>query len=98
VLLAGEAAGFISPSSAEGISYALRSAAALARALECGLDGADSRYRAASWPLALDVGIKALKSSAIYGQTTRRLIMRSGVGTIPDHPQRSGVPATRFAR
>jgi flavin-dependent dehydrogenase len=98
VLLAGEAAGFISPSSAEGISYALRSAAALAKALEHGLDGADSRYRAASWPLALDVGVKALKSSAIYGEVTRRLIMRSGVGAMPARVRTSGVPATRFAR
>ncbi len=98
VLLVGEAAGFVSPSSAEGISYALRSAAALARAVEPGLQGADARYRAAAWPLALDVGFKALKSSAIYGPTTRRLIMRSGLGAIPERRCPSGVPAARLAR
>jgi geranylgeranyl reductase len=98
ILLAGEAAGFISPSSAEGISYALKSAAALARALEPGLKGVDARYRSAAWPLALDVGIKALKSSAIYATTSRRLIMRSGLGAIPDSQHAGGVPATRFAR
>jgi geranylgeranyl diphosphate/geranylgeranyl-bacteriochlorophyllide a reductase len=98
ILLAGEAAGFISPSSAEGISYALKSAAALAGALEHGLAGAGERYRSAAWPLALDVGVKALKSSAIYGAATRRLIMRSGFGAIPERQATAGVPATRFAR
>ena len=97
VLLAGEAAGFISPSSAEGISYALRSGAALARALEPGLAGADARYRAQSWPLAVEVGLKAAKSSAIYGPVTRRFIMRTGLGSIPREDRRSVVPSARFA-
>ena len=97
VLLAGEAAGFISPSSAEGISYALKSAACLGRALYPGLDGAGARYRSATWPLALDVGAKALKSRAIYGASTRRLIMRSGVGAIHSQPSAPGVPAAGFA-
>ena len=98
VLLAGEAAGFISPSSAEGISYALKSAAALAGALESGLTGVDARYRSAAWPLAFDVGMKSLKASAIYGAMTRRLIMRSGLGAIPAQRPAAGVPATRLAR
>ena len=82
VLLAGEAAGFISPSSAEGISYALRSGAELARSLAGGLDGAAERYLSAAWPLALKVGAKAAKASAIYGPAMRRLIMRTGVSAI----------------
>jgi flavin-dependent dehydrogenase len=82
VLLVGEAAGFISPSSAEGISYALSSGATLADALEPGLGGATARYRAAVLPLALKVCAKGLKSSAIYGVATRRIVMRSGVGAI----------------
>ena len=82
VLLAGEAAGFISPSSAEGISFALASAAAVERALLAGLGGADARYRAATVPLAASVGAKWLKSSAIYGSAARRLIMLSGIGSI----------------
>jgi flavin-dependent dehydrogenase len=98
VMLVGEAAGFISPSSAEGISYALKSAAALASALEPGLRGAEARYRTAAWPIALDVGMKALKSSAIYGATTRRLIMRSGLGAIAVPHPLAGAPAARFAR
>jgi geranylgeranyl diphosphate/geranylgeranyl-bacteriochlorophyllide a reductase len=82
-LLVGEAAGFISPSSAEGISYALRSAAYLAEALEPGLEGAGRRYVSAAVPLALNVGVKAAKSGAIYGAGVRRLIMRSGFGALP---------------
>lgn len=84
VLLAGEAAGFISPSSAEGISFALRSASALASALEPALPGAAVRYRTAAWPIALSVQGKALKSWAVYGRTARRAIMRSGVGSISE--------------
>ena len=44
VLLAGEAAGLISPSSAEGISYALRSAAALAESIHAAAE------EQAAWP------------------------------------------------
>jgi flavin-dependent dehydrogenase len=98
VVLIGEAAGFISPSSAEGISYALKSGAALAGALEPGLVGAEARYRSAVWPLALNVGAKALKSSAIYAAASRRLIMRSGLGAIAAPRPVPSLPATRFAR
>ena len=85
---AGEAAGFISPSSAEGISYALRSAAHLAGALEPGLEGAGARYASAALPLAIRVGLKAVKASAIYGVSVRRAVMRSGLGALPDRPSR----------
>ena len=86
VLLAGEAAGFISPSSAEGISYALRSGSALADALAPGLPGADVRYRAAVVPLALEIGRKAAKSAMIHQPAIRGLIMRSGIGAIVTVP------------
>jgi flavin-dependent dehydrogenase len=81
--LIGEAAGLISPSSAEGISYALRSGAALAFALEDGVDGALSRYHQASLPLRLEVIAKMAKARAIHGPLARRLIMHSGIGSIP---------------
>jgi geranylgeranyl diphosphate/geranylgeranyl-bacteriochlorophyllide a reductase len=92
VLLVGEAAGFISPSSAEGISYALRSAAHLAGALSRGIDGVDDRYAMAALPLALDVGVKAAKASAIYGAAVRRVVMRSGIGALPSGPSRLPTP------
>lgn len=86
VLLAGEAAGFVSPSSGEGISYALASARALALALEPGIDGALTRYRLAVAPTAVRVMCKAVKGEAIYGTVTRRAIMRSGLGAIQPAP------------
>jgi len=98
VVLAGEAASFVSPSSAEGISYALRSSAALAAALGPGLQGVEARYRLATLPLAVDVGLKAAKSSAIYASATRRFIMRSGIGAVHAPEGVRTVPVTRFAR
>lgn len=86
VLLAGEAAGFISPSSAEGISYALRSGADLALALDAGIVGAESRYRAAVAPLAASVALRGAKGAAIYGRMTRRAIMRGGIAAIDAGP------------
>lgn len=85
VALLGEAAGLISPSSAEGISYALRSARVLAGAIQLGETAAVARYRFAALPLAAEVCARMIKSSAIYGPATRRLVMRSGLAAIPDH-------------
>jgi flavin-dependent dehydrogenase len=77
--LVGEAAGFISPSSAEGFSYAFRSALALARALEPGLEGWESRYHRATAPLRTNLLLKNLKSPAMYVPALRRLALRSGL-------------------
>jgi len=82
VALVGEAAGFVSPSSAEGISYALRSARLLAGALEPGVQGSTERYRASALPLRADIAARIAKSQAIYSTPTRRLLMRSGIGAI----------------
>ncbi len=93
VALAGEAAGLISPSSAEGISYALRSGRILAAALAPGMRGAVERYSMAAVPLKADVVARMVKSSAIYGPLTRRLVMRSGLAAIrTTEPAPSGVP------
>lgn len=82
VLLAGEAAGHISPSSAEGISYALRSGAAVASALAHGVEGAAERYSIAAWPLTSEVCAKLAKSSLIASATTRRVALRTGIGAL----------------
>jgi geranylgeranyl diphosphate/geranylgeranyl-bacteriochlorophyllide a reductase len=82
VVLVGEAAGLISASSAEGISYALRSARILAGALEDGLSGAGSRYRMGMVPVVGDVIGKIWKSRVLYDTGARRLIMQSGVTAI----------------
>ena len=96
VLLAGEAAGFISPSSAEGISYALTSGRDLARALSFGLEGVADRYLAASWPLAARVTLKVVKRQAIYAAPIRRAVMRSGLGAIEESAERTS-PRTVWA-
>jgi flavin-dependent dehydrogenase len=80
--LVGEAAGFLSPSSAEGISFALRSAALLAGALEPGLAGWAARYRAATRPLRRGLALKALKAPLLYAPRVRRLVMASGIGAV----------------
>ncbi len=88
VALVGEAAGLISPSSAEGISYALRSAAVLAEALAPKTSDALARYRRLAAPLVFEVCAKMLKSRLIASPSMRQILMRSGVGTLPE-----GVPA-----
>jgi 2-polyprenyl-6-methoxyphenol hydroxylase-like FAD-dependent oxidoreductase len=81
-VLLGEAAGLISPSSGEGVSYALRSAAAMSDALAGGLTGAVDRYRLAVAPVALDVCLRMGKSAVIHGALPRRFIRASGAGAV----------------
>jgi len=82
VALLGEAAGFLSPSSAEGISYALRSGAALATALDDGLEGVAARYRHVAAPLGASIVARLAKSAVVHGPGVRTAIMRSGIGTL----------------
>ena len=80
--LVGEAAGLISPSSAEGLSFAMLSARALARALGDGLDDFLPRYRAGCRGLVARILIKNLKSPFMYRPALRRWVMRSGLGSM----------------
>ncbi|MCR5085507.1 MAG: FAD-binding protein [Succinivibrionaceae bacterium] len=80
--LLGEAAGFISPSSLEGLSYAFESAMALATALNAGLEGAAARYRRATWGLRARLALKMLKREVIMRQLPRRVVMGLGVASI----------------
>ena len=82
IALVGEAAGFISPSSAEGISYAFRSALALARALEDGIEGFAARYAKNLQPLKRNIFLKNMKCPAMYNKDLRRLAMKSGLLSI----------------
>ena len=79
VALLGEAAGWISPSSAEGFSYAFRSARALAEAMEEGLDATVANYKAKTQGLVANVVIKNLKSPFMYQPRLRSMVLRSGV-------------------
>lgn len=86
VALVGEAAGWISPSSAEGVSYALRSAIMLADSLQQGLSGALGRYRRATICLRSNLLGKNLKSPAMYNPQLRTLAMHSGLLSVKVRP------------
>lgn len=84
VALVGEAAGWISPSSAEGISYSMRSAEALADALLETPGGLDSWNRVRKIflrklkPLYSDIWWKILRIPFMYHPLLRGMIIRSG--------------------
>jgi len=82
IALIGEAAGFISPSSAEGFSYAFRSASLLAKSLKPGLKGFENRYRCLTGPLKTNIALKNLKSKILYNPTLRAMIMRTGINSM----------------
>ena len=99
VALVGEAAGFVSPSSAEGISRALRSGAALAAALATGLEGWEARYREGTAGLRRELAAKTLKAPMLFSPVLRRLVMASGLGTIAvgESPVTPGAAAATIA-
>ena len=79
IALVGEAAGFISPSSAEGISYALKSGAALAKSINQSVDSYQKLYKKNAAQLKLNILAKNLKLKFMYNKYTRKTIMKSGV-------------------
>ncbi len=92
-LLIGEAAGWISPSSGEGISYAFRSALAAAEALSAGPGGALGRYRGRTRRLRWGLAAKVLKGRLLGSGLVRRAVMCSGLRAVPvgDTPGRERV-------
>ena len=84
--LLGEAAGWISPSSAEGLSYALKSARELADALDSGTEGFQRRYARNTRRLRLNILLKNLKSPFMYNALLRKWIMRCGVRSVEVTP------------
>lgn len=82
--LIGEAGGFISPSSLEGISSALETARLLALALNSGNPDPARRYRRLTRPLRIRLYMKALKCPFLYHPRLRRLVMRSGIRSLGD--------------
>lgn len=79
IALLGEAAGWISPSSAEGISYAFRSAFLLAEALRSTPHGFEIRYYQKTRALRRNIFFKNLKSHFIFNPRLRKTVMRSGL-------------------
>lgn len=80
VILLGEAGGFISPSSLEGISWAMRSSELASRAFS----QADpvAGYRRLAVGLKFELGLKLAKSVFMYTPFLRRIIMESKIGSL----------------
>ena len=94
VALIGEAAGWISPSSAEGLSYCFKSALALSEAIEKDIDTSVAGYRRNTGKLRMNIRWKNFKAFLMYNDVTRYLIMKSGVlsmGAIKSKLAESGI-------
>jgi flavin-dependent dehydrogenase len=74
VLLAGEAAGLVSPSSGEGISFALESGAAAGEAV--GGNQPARNYERVFRRLARRIRRKFLKARVIFSPRCRRVVLR----------------------
>jgi len=79
IALVGEAGGWISPSSAEGISYAFRSALILAGVLNGSLENFERRYKKKTRRLRTNIFLKNMKSHFIFNSRLRKLVMKSGL-------------------
>lgn len=84
VFLLGEAAGFISASSFEGLSSAMYSGKMLADAFAAGeaLEKTQKRYRKATRSLRWKLRMKSVKRTFLCTPFTRKLIMKSGIQSI----------------
>lgn len=78
----GEAAGAISPSSAEGISFAMKTAIALSQAMSHGLKGSSKRYCRLVRGIERTLVMKTLKCPLMYQKHIRGLVMKSGFTAI----------------
>lgn len=79
IVLIGEAAGWISPSSAEGLSCAFKSALILARLLREKLNRFETRYHQRTKQLRGKILLKSIKSRFIYNPSLRKMVMSTGI-------------------
>lgn len=82
IFFIGEAAGFISPSSLEGISSAIYSARDLSRVLNRGKGDLHQAYWKKTRHIRLKLFLKVLKCPFMYQSFLRRLVMKSGICSI----------------
>ena len=82
VHLLGEAAGFVSPSSLEGISSALRSGRLLAEAYAHAPAHVHEAYARLTAPLRRRLLLKLLKRPFMYDPLLRRLVLFSGLSAL----------------
>lgn len=79
IALIGEAAGMISPSSAEGISYALSSGMMLAESINKDKEQFFKSYKRKSKKIQVNILWKNIKSVAMYSPWIRFFVMKTGV-------------------
>ncbi|PKM50287.1 MAG: oxidoreductase [Firmicutes bacterium HGW-Firmicutes-7] len=79
IAFVGEAAGFISPSSAEGISYALRSGAMLANSINEDRNNFGQIYLKKIKLIRINLFLKNIKVHIIYNSFLRHIIMKSKI-------------------
>ena len=96
--LLGEAAGFISPSSLEGISFALASAESLGQAFSKGKNSEDILrvYRQKTRKLCIKVKCKCIKRPFMYQQFLRTCILKTGIGSIKMKLQEGSYESKKF--
>ena len=82
VALIGEAAGLISPTSAEGISYAMLSGSELGKAILEDKENFLELYERNVKYLKKNIDSKMRKYPAMYNQTLRKIIFKLGIGSI----------------
>jgi len=75
----GEVAGFISPSSAEGISYAIKSGFLLVESINTHFPLFQERYRKMTTGLRRNIWMKNRRLPFMYNKMLRRLIISSGI-------------------
>jgi flavin-dependent dehydrogenase len=80
--LIGEAAGMISPSSLEGISYAMESAKTLAKIINGNSNNISRTYYNRTRGIRIRLLLKMIKKPFMYNKFLRMLVMRSGVKAI----------------
>lgn len=84
--LIGEAAGATSPTSAEGISYALKSSFYLYEALIEDFEKATVAYKKRCKKIEANLWLKLLKSPGMYHIKLRGLVMKTGITAIKKRP------------
>lgn len=82
IFFIGEAAGFISPSSLEGISSAIYSARDLSRVLNHPKGDLNQRYWKKTFHIRFKLFLKVLKCPFMYHSFLRKLVMKSGIRSI----------------
>ncbi len=79
IFLIGEAAGWISPTSAEGFSYAFRSAAALYKSIQKDPVNPVRQYYYNTRGLRMNIIQKNMKAPFMYNPFLRKTVMETGI-------------------